>query len=550
MLERWRVRGGDLRSPSSLVTRSEPWWRDGVLWGAALIIVCVHAWVFLSSPYLPYIDWSNHVGLAGVLAHGDTSGADAFFERSFAPTPYWLFYAGTALLGQWMAVPWAAQLMLVCTSLGLAVTGPMLAAALGRHPRQGFVAPFVLFGFALGYGFAAFLVGLPFLLLALALHERVIQSAAEGPLRRAQVAGFGASLLLLYLSHAMLALVGALLLVGRAGLVVLVGRRKRSFDAWGYVRAVGLAALPALLFALPWLYEVLARPIPEAGAPADAPWLTFKRGLAAQLGNWRGHLLDRGDPRHLYTMAGLALLWCVLVGGHLSGPRRRMPRPPSRLAYVALAVPLLALYLAGPTAIAFPVGVWLVYERFGTLAAFFLFLAPSPRLSGRAGLGFVALLLGAYGGDAMVHHQNLERFSGWAAPYDAVRAFVPPGARVLALTEPVAGDVVLRHPSLRTLHFYHLADGTAYGAYCFNHPVLPVRYRGEDQRPPAPPAAAPLRFDPRRHGAHFDYWVFRGPNLRALAERGGTQVFESGGWAVYRPRPIMSGTVDGAPRSR
>src|SRR5262245_27528593 len=85
--------------------------RDPVVWTGAIAAVAIHAWVFFAGEYLPYIDWSNHVGLAALLGHGGP-----YVERSLLPSPYLLFYAFTALFGMVVGVVAAAKIALLVST--------------------------------------------------------------------------------------------------------------------------------------------------------------------------------------------------------------------------------------------------------------------------------------------------------------------------------------------------------------------------------------------------------------------------------------------------
>ena len=61
-----------------------PWWRDPLVAVGAVLAMTLHGWAFFAGEYLPYIDWSNHLGLISVLAHGGETGALDVLERRAA----------------------------------------------------------------------------------------------------------------------------------------------------------------------------------------------------------------------------------------------------------------------------------------------------------------------------------------------------------------------------------------------------------------------------------------------------------------------------------
>src|SRR3990167_7650595 len=129
------------------------WYTDPVIWAGALFSALAHGYALFSGGYLPYIDWSNHLGLISILAHGGDSGALAYATRSLEPTPYLLFYAVTAGIAQLVSVDVAAKLSLLLASALMTLDAADLAESSGRSPRLGLVAPMALYGISMGFGF-------------------------------------------------------------------------------------------------------------------------------------------------------------------------------------------------------------------------------------------------------------------------------------------------------------------------------------------------------------------------------------------------------------
>lgn len=510
------------------------WWADPVVGLGAAVAIAAHAWMFFVGEYLPYIDWSNHLGLISVLAHGGDSGALAYVHREWAPTPYLLFYALTAAFAQVMAVPAAAKASLLVAT-GLCTYGAAYyAESGGRSPRLGLVAPLALFGFSLGYGFAAFVFAVPFMFWVLGAAERLLSAVDEGrPARRAWVT-LAVAIALMYLAHALLFATVSVLVALRTSLWSLGRLRDPRQAARGFL-AVGTSALPIVAIGLPFLV-VAMQPgeATTAGAPPPEHWFSFTP-LSQHLANLGGHLLERGSARHWLTMKaalGLFVVWS-LVSAFATNPDPAGPRRGFGLEINAAA--LCAFYLFGPQSLDRPVEVWMVYPRFGILAAALVFCLPRPNLTGWLGTSFAVLGLGLVLHNADINRGHIERFNGWATQYDPVRAAVPPKQRVLALTIAPPGDLTHLHPALGSLYFYHLADGAAYSAFLFDNPLLVVRPR-KAGRPNAPFWRNVHGFDPKVHGKDFDYLVLRGPTLtrRADASPNHEKVAAANGWTVYR----------------
>lgn len=509
-------------------------WVDPLVHLGAFVAVALHAWAFFVGEYLPYIDWSNHLGLISVLAHGGESGALAYIDRSWAPTPYLSFYALTAVFAQVTSVPAAAKVSLLVATALSTYGAADLAYATGRSPRAGLIAPLALFGFALGYGFASFVFATPFLLLLLAATERLLGAVDEGAARRRPWVMLALAIAGLYLAHALLFGVGALLVAIRTCLWALTRLRRGDVAGRGFV-LVASAALPIALIGLPVLLTRLAAGDGTTpGAPPPTTWFTFAP-LAEHIRSLGGNLLERGSSRHWTTMygaAGLFFGWLALSLVRTNAPRRKLGY--GLEIYAGL---MAALYLFGPASLNRPVEVWMVYPRFAILAAALIAILPRPDLRGWLGAPAALLALGLVAHNADITRGHIEGFNGWAKNYDPVRALVPPKSRVLALTIAPGGDLTRYHPALGSLYFYHLADGAAYSAFLFDNPLHPVRPKKEG-RPNAPFWRAVHTFDPKVHGTDFDYLVLRGPGLIQRTARSPTheQVGAANGWTVFRTR--------------
>jgi hypothetical protein len=491
-----------------------------MVWTGAMTAAAAHAWIFFAGEYLPYIDWSNHVGLSALFAHGGP-----YVERSLLPTPYLLFYAFTALLGLAIGVVAAAKIALVLSTILFTFGAAFLAEFTGRDPRLGLIAPLALFGINLGWGFASFLFAMPLMLFVLAWTERAI----DRPNDRRTLATLALFLLLAYLGHAMLFAVTSATVLVRA----LLARR---------VKPIAIAALPTILVAIPILLRTIFSPWREAGAHAPKETRMFTFAWDRQLANLGGDLLERGSSEHWITMQlALALLAFWLV---LSMFRARRSRGGAGLEIYASC--LAALYLFGPQAIEWPFAVWMVHARFATLAVLLLFLLPKVDLRGKLGAALSVLPLGLVLHNAAINRQHVLWFNRQAELYDPVRRAIPKGARVLALSVVPQGDLMRRHHALGSLYFYHLADGASYTAFLFDQALQPLHLTKE--RPRAPFWRSPGSFNAQTHGKDFDYLVLRGDGLIGRAKKSTNHelVGEFNGWAVFRTKEPTPFPKDGA----
>ena len=342
------------------------WHRDPVVAAATVVGVLACAYVVFAGRYLPYQDWAGHVGLSAVLAYGDASGADAYLTRSLVPTPYYLFYVTTAALGFVMPIEAAAKVNLLIASAVATLGAARLAAATGRSPRLCGVAPLVIFGLSLGFGFASFVVGLPWILHALADTERLYGRPDDAAARRWAAIRLAIWLSFCFLGHGLVFLFAAMAIGLRSA--VHVARRPREFQPVLYAvaagAAVGLIAAPSVIRRLQHRYVSPEFMTPNGvGLSGFIPWSQRTKSLAADL-------LDRGGEGHMTTMmlvvgwAAILVLVRVLRGRHDDRPQREGLQDGLPLYAVIMTV----VFLFGPVWIGWPVTFWVVAQRAGTLA--------------------------------------------------------------------------------------------------------------------------------------------------------------------------------------
>ena len=517
-------------------------WPVIVLAIGVLSAVAAESYVLFAGAYVPYIDWSNHLGLIAILGHGSESGALEYAERSLAPRPYLLFYAVAAAASFLVAVPAAAKTAFVAAAALSVMAMGALLRALGRPVVAAPLAPLALYGYARGYGFSSFVFTVPFLLLVLASFEHLLTRIRdERPAARAAV-GFGTALLLCYLGHALWALPAAGAVATRGAVFMAVQPRSR---AWRMVRIMALAVGPSIVCAaIAWndLGPERAGVTLHREGPGIFLWGT---SLARRWNGFGGHLLERGSPAHWTTMYGVAWLLVILFAAAAIGMlRARSQARTSNWTFTqgdqgALVYAMFfgLLYAVGPESIGWPMGVWMVYPRYATVGALLLFLLPRPRLGLAATVLSTAAAVALVAHNASVNHRHVAGFSALARRYDAVRAAVPPRSTVLALTSRDPGDWIGAHHALGSLYFYHLCDGAAYSAFLFDNPLLPVRMKPE--RPQAPPWNRVGQYRPDVHGTAFDYLVLRGRRFVDPTARAGRHevVLRHQGWVVFKTLP-------------
>lgn len=521
------------------------WLRDPVVLGGAAVGAVATGWAVLAGRYLPYIDWAAHLGLISVLAGGGETGALDYFTRSFAPSPYLLFYLASAAIAQLAPVDVAAALVLCVTAALLTLGAAALAAATGRDPRLAAIAPLAMFGVSMGWGFGSFVVATPLMFFALAASERALETATSGdrPGRRAATVALGAWLALLFLGHGFLFFTTLSSIGLRALSAALTEARRSRHRALELVAIPVLAAIPAVTLALPATITLLRSPSMETGARRPEALVDFYP-LARHLEGIGGDLLERGSPAHWTVMQGtLAWLVVLLATSIVDGLRGRPREPRRRFGLELHAAFFTALYLFGPMTVEWPSSIWMIYPRFAVIAALLILLLPRVSLRGaRAALVLPALVLVA--ANAELNARHVRSFTAAAAPYDGVRALIPPGQRILQLTVPGPGEPGLEHHAMGSLWAYLMVDGASYVAFLFDKSELPVHSKPGVTPPRAPHWTSPGSFDPRTHGTDYDYLVLRGGPIIQRTHAAGLHelVAEVDRWVIFRtkspsPRP-------------
>jgi hypothetical protein len=523
------------------------WYQDLLVWLGVVVGVAAAAFVFFAGHYLPYDDWAGHVGLSAVLAHGGENGASVYLTQSLVPTPYMLFYVSCAAWAHVVPPDVGAKLNLLIATALLVIGSARLAEATGRSPRLALLAPLGLFGVSLGMGFSSFLFALPWIFFVLADLEWLLRCMRlDDPIyeREARVRSvfLGVWIALCFLGHGLVFVFAALLVAARLAVYVLPRWRDDKRGAARGILSVGLTVVPTVLLAVPSLLRRLSTPYvsPEFQA-GGGPGLAGFASPSDHVASFAGDLLDRGGAGHGVTAA---LVGAVFLAWALSGRAGRHSEY-ERLHTIGpwvYFITMALVFVLGPVNAGWPVTFWVVYQRAGSLALLFLFLLPTGALSGRRTVLAVAALLPILH-NAAVNREVVLAYSSWAAPYDQVRAMVPPGQRVLPLSRPESLGPWGR--AANSLGFYHLADGAAYVPVGNVPEEMPV-HRTNDAATPYNPS--PYEYSPAGPGAQYDYLVLRGEPL-VRATRGEPERFrevgEASGWVVFQnrappPRPTRS----------
>jgi hypothetical protein len=403
-----------------------------------------------------------------------------------------------------------------------------LAVVTGRSPRLAVIASLGLYGVSLGYGFASFVFTSPLVLFALAGAERLVDALERERPLAGPAAEVALTTSLTFLGHALAFAFVVVLVVARVAVLALARAPRLGLTrgALQPVAVFALATAPVALLAAPSIVSFTRGGWTEVGVEQGA-W-SFEP-FTARWAALAGHLLERGSAHHVSVMLGVLVWWALAQITSPLGPR---PRGRGLELYALTACLVWAFGPMGTPS------VWFVYPRFATLAAVLVLLLPrAAPIGGRA----AALALGAVGlvaANAALNRDHVARMSAWAAPYDQIRAAIPPNQRVLPLSSDDGG---LEHPALTGLHFYLMGDGARYVPFLFDNPGVPVHARRDVERPPAPFWREVARADVAALAPHYDYLVLRGAHLVGQAARlpALEEVTRARGWVVFRQRRAL-----------
>ena len=513
------------------------WFQDPLVWAGALIGLIAHAYVFFAGEYVPYMDWSNHIGLISVLAHGGESGATLYYERSIAPSPYLLFYLLTALIAQLTSVVNAAKISLLIATVSCTLGAAALAEATDRSPRIALGAPLILFGHSLGYGFASYVFTMPLILWVLAYAERLLSTfEALDPEQRAQkrrpAAMFSALLALTFLSHGLAFAIVCFLLAVRVSVFALSRLRRGWRAAIHPVGWVAVCTIPALLLGLTSLVILKMRPSRATETtPMQARDIFKFTPIEQRLNALGDHLLERGSAEHWITMKAVVVVFVLIL---IFSFIKRRPRRSTMYGLELHALVLALLWSVGPDWIGVPFVIWGVASRMATLAALMIFMLPRANLDGLGPGALASLSLGLVIHGASINAKHVRNTSKLAAQYDPIRKLIPKKSRYIAVWKHAPGDPMSRQGALRTLYFYHLADGAAYSAFTFDNPLTPVRNIPQ-RKLPTPHWGRPWHFNPLKEGKSYDHVIARGPKVIERIRKAGVhkEIGAANGWVVF-----------------
>ncbi len=308
-------------------------WDDALFWAAlvaALLLCLVPLW---SVDIVPLQDWPGHLATARVLRDmaDPASPYHAMYFRPAWPLPNAIFFYATAWLGHLMPIDVAGKVVLTASLVALPVAAAWLMRALGLSRWLGLASCWFVYNDMVGYGFAAFVTGMPLLLVAAGLLWRQATEPSRG--RGVRLAGVFA---LLFFFHAQVFLMGGLLAVVLAALCLSSGVPDRRRRLVGIALPVTVGSVPFLAWFLRFFAFPPRRELAEITFGGLRTGPGFRWASASQLLDELRHGLVLGLHGHADEVAVLCIAGTLLV---LLWRRRApaLPDAPGALRWVVEA---------------------------------------------------------------------------------------------------------------------------------------------------------------------------------------------------------------------
>ena len=451
------------------------------LYWATAFLFSIALWV---TPFPPLIDYPQHVAVSALLRRmADPSSPErALYETNLVTYNggFHLVLAGLSFL---MRPETAGKVLLSIYPLAFAYSVLALVRAAKRPAWYAFFALPATFSFAFGWGFANYVMSVPFVLYAFALWLRS-RDGEKGALAKVMLTS-------LFLSYThVLATLCLCVMIGVAGLASF-----RSLGDRYETRLLGLAKLPLAVWpAIVWSVAVFVhnRNSPHANWEGwddgldDPLWYKLLHVTAYTVGNFSDHT---DQLLFALSLAMLIVLW--------QWPRDKGPAEPIMKAE---AVVWAALYCIIPKVF---IATWFIFERFPTFVVAFA-AAAAPIAGGsfphqgwiRKGVAAVALLSSM---NTVWHLRVIPD----EADADAVIDAIPEHKRVIAVTWSNTGKpVILREMWVHLLAYYQ-ARRSGQIAYSFaKFESMPVHY-AVGKAPPGIPGG--LEWDGEKYNPTAPY---------------------------------------------
>ena len=498
-------------SPASLPSRvmpRRPFWDaffvetaplTAVYWGTALLFSLAF-WITI---FPPLIDYPQHVAVGALLRKmADPSSVEQSLYDVNLVTYNGGFHLVIAALSFLVSPETAGRILMSIYPLAFAYAALALVRVAGRPSWYAFLALPMTFSFAVGWGFANYVLSVPFVLITFAIWLRA-HRGEPGQMWKVMLASF-------FLSYThVLATLCLCVMIGVVGFASFASSRDAFRARFLALIKLPLAVWPAVLWSI--VVFVRNRYSPHANWEGwddgldDPLWYKLLHVTAYSVGNFSDH-----TDQEIFAVAAaiVIVLW-------------QWPREKTRAdsAMKLLAITWAVLYCVIPKVF---IATWFIFERFPTffwafaVAATPVALGSFPLQRWLKPFGVAVALAAAL--NTAVHLARIPD----QADADAILDEIPEGKRVIAVTWSNTGHpVILREMWVHLLAYYQARRSGLIGYSFAKFESMPVHY-ALGKVPPVIPGGMEwdgAKYDPFAPYARFwDTVLVRTPDSAPAAD--------------------------------
>jgi hypothetical protein len=471
-----------------------------VAYWTAAVLFSIAFWV---TPFPPLIDYPQHVAIGALLRKmADPSSPEQGLYDVNLVTYNGGFHLAIAALSFVVRPETAGRMLMSIYPPAFAYAALVLVRAASRPPWYAFLALPITFSFAVGWGFANYVLSVPFVLITFACWLRA-HRGESGQMWKVMLASF-------FLSYThVLATLCLCVMIGVTGLSSFASSSGRLSSRLTALVKLPLAVLPAVVWSI--VVFVRNRYSPHANWEGwddgldDPLWYKLLHVTAYAVGNFSDH----SDQFLLAVAAAIVIiLW--------QWPREKTAAEP---AMKLLAITWAVLYCVIPKVF---ISTWFIFERFPPFFwAFAVAATPVPRGAFSSerwlkplGIG-VALVASV---NTVVHLARIPDDDDASAIIDEI----PEGQRVVAVTWSNTGHpVILREMWVHLLAYYQARRSGLIGYSFAKFESMPVHY-AIGKAPPSIPGGLEWngsKYDPFAPYARFwDTVLVRTPDAAPLTD--------------------------------
>jgi hypothetical protein len=453
-------------SPPSVpgrVTPRRPFWDalsvetaplTAAYWGTALLF----SLAFWVTTFPPLIDYPQHVAVGALLRRmADPSSPEQGLYDVNLVTYNGGFHVALAALSFVVSPETAGRILLSIYPPAFAYAALALTRVAGRPSWYAFLALPITFSFAVGWGFANYILSVPFVLITFAVWLRA-HRGEPGQMWKVMLAS-------LFLSYThVLATLCLCVMIGVVGFASFASSSDSFRTRFFALIKLPLAVWPAVLWSI--IVFVRNRYSPHANWEGwddgldDPLWYKLLHVTAYSVGNFSDHT---DQQLFAIAVAVVIVLW--------QWPRQKT-RPES--AMKVLAITWGALYCVIPKVF---IATWFIFERFPTFFwAFVVAATPVPLGSFPLQRWLKPLGVTVALGAALNTVVHLARIPD-DADANAILDEIPEGKRVIAVTWSNTGHpVILREMWVHLLAYYQARRSGLIGYSFAKFESMPVHY--------------------------------------------------------------------------